>query len=110
MYSPVYFTNYPEGHLWSKELTSKYFPNLKRALRDDLFRYCKHIEQSEIYSAAEFIGVQPDVESEGGTFFSSIHNFEYQDLDYDAQNIWNGHDAHFMEIQQFGQIRNDGKT
>ena len=58
-FSPVYFCNQPEGHLWSKELTQKYFQGLKKTLREDLFMHGKHIDQSEIYSNKEFIGIEP---------------------------------------------------
>ena len=36
-FSPMYYTNAPEGHLWSKEYVSKYFPGLRKVLREDLF-------------------------------------------------------------------------
>jgi hypothetical protein len=72
-------------------MISKFFPKLRKTLKEDLFNHSKHLEQSEIYSAAEFIGLQNDDiadDDEGGTVFSNICNFDYQDLNFDPSNIW----------------------
>ena len=77
-------------------------------MREDLFKYGKHIEQSEIYSAADIIGVSDsDLQasamtslgdtSTNETEFSSIHDFDYCSIDYDATNLWKD-EPHFREI------------
>ena len=93
----MFYTNAPEGHIWSKEFVSKYFPGLRKVLREDLFQNGSHLNQTEIYTPVDFSGLGAD------------ENPDYFSFDDEIANIWLD-EGHFRTIQEDMGVRSDGTS